>query len=55
MRKLKRRLTIAFIVILLALITIAKPFASELSPDQLGRQMGQSMYDNLINGEVVEE
>lgn len=47
MSKITRRLTILFVVVLLAVLFIAKPFASELSSEEFGRQMGHSIYTTL--------
>jgi len=47
MKKVTRRLTILFVIALLALLFIARPFASEINTGEMGQQMGESIYDVL--------
>lgn len=49
MNKISKYLTIIFVVVLLAVLFLAKPFASELTDEQLGRQMGDAIYEQLTN------
>ena len=49
MSKLSRKLTIIFVVVLLAILFVARPFASELSEKQLGEQMGDALYEQLTD------
>lgn len=50
MTKLKRKLTIAFVIVLLALLFMARPFASELVNGEWASDLGHSVYDTLSNG-----
>ena len=50
MTKLKRKITIVFVVVLLALLFLAKPYASEIASGEWASDLGHSMYDTLSNG-----
>lgn len=55
MTKLKRKLTVAFVIVLLALLFMAKPFAAELASGEWASEIGHSMYDTLSNGPAEDQ
>ena len=54
MKKVTRKLTIIFVIALLALLFIARPFASEIQTGEMGQEMGQDIY-NALSGTADEE
>lgn len=48
MSKLKRRIIIVFVIAIVALTFVAKPYASEISPSSFGDEIGRALYNEIV-------